>query len=141
MKLDKLYAERRIDGETPPEKRSPLSDSKKRIQAASEMFNTHFLVDGRPKTQEGLNLSKKYYVPDYNEVIAYSLLYRVKRKFRLASLLLKQWFLFFFGSKVCTECRKPIIGLSIGTSINRTYPQHYHAVCFKEYYSNCIPKK
>jgi len=126
-----------------PEKQNPVQSTIDRVTRARMMFEKNFHDDGRPKNKEGRKLYKRYYVPDYGEVYSYRLPLwrRVRGKFRRARLIVEEWFLFFFGSKVCAECAEPIEGLSIGTSINRRFPQHYHQPCFKEVYGDCTHKK
>lgn len=44
----------------PPEMRSEISDSKKRIRRAIKFFTKHFNVDGAPKTDLGEKLTKRH---------------------------------------------------------------------------------
>jgi hypothetical protein len=44
----------------PPEKRSEVASSKKRVKKAEKLFNDHFDPSGNPKTIKGEKLSAKY---------------------------------------------------------------------------------
>jgi hypothetical protein len=69
-----------------PEKRSPAQQSRERIQRAAEMFDTHFKQNGKPKTEEGKRLTKKYEIRVYRYPGFFKRLYS-KLKYKLRNVL------------------------------------------------------
>jgi hypothetical protein len=89
MKLRKEWITRdRIDlSETPPEMRNVIRSAQERIGAATEMFETNFHEDGKPKTKEGKILTKKY--EQISDRAPRFLVWRIKLRYWIKSVFKK----------------------------------------------------
>lgn len=121
----------------PPERRSEIRDAQKRIQSATDLFETNFRNDGRPKTKEGKKLYKKYYVPEYGERIRspFRPIWRIKIFTQRLIRRIWRW----VSPPICRHCNELVEGMVMGVSINYLSNTWYHYDCYKEVYQ--LPKK
>lgn len=79
MGIDQIYAEKQIANEPALEKKSQVRSSVETVAAAKAMFETHFKENGKPKTEEGKRLFKKYEIRSYRYPGPVKRLYRKLR--------------------------------------------------------------
>lgn len=115
----------------PPERRSEIRDAQKRIQSATNLFETNFYNDGRPKTKEGKKLYKKYYVPGYGESYKFSISPLRRLRLRIRSLIRSIWRK--LDPPICGHCGELVEGMIMGISINYLSNTWYHYSCYQEW--------